>query len=159
MTRLLIHYWMRDYDTAATYGQRAQQHQGNTFVPYYTGILAAAQHDYDKAIADLEQSVSFVKNGGGLATLAYVYAQAGNETKAREILTELETGPRQMIVSYRIAAVYLALGERDTAIKWLQRAYEERGSWLMYVKVDPIMDPLRSDPRFQELLRRMDFPH
>jgi len=59
---------------------------------------------------------------------------------------------------YRIAAVYLALGDKEQALEWLESAYREDPGWLVWLKVDPVMDPLRSDLRFQELLRGLNFP-
>jgi hypothetical protein len=58
-------------------------------------------------------------------------------------------------VPYRVAAVHLALGDRGKAIEWLRRSYRERDNWIVQLKVDPVMDPLRRDPRFQELMRKM----
>jgi hypothetical protein len=60
-----------------------------------------------------------------------------------------------LIVPYRVAAVYVALGDRDQAVKWLGKSYEGHDNWLAQLQVDPVMDPLRSDPRFQELMRKM----
>ena len=59
---------------------------------------------------------------------------------------------------YRIAAVYVVLGDKEQAFEWLDKAYQDDSAWLVWLKVDPVMDPLRSDPRFQKLLRRMNFP-
>jgi hypothetical protein len=59
---------------------------------------------------------------------------------------------------YEIALVYAGLGEKDLAFEWLERAYNERDKGLISLRVDPPLDPLRSDPRFQELVRRMNFP-
>jgi hypothetical protein len=60
-----------------------------------------------------------------------------------------------MVSPYGFAVLYAALGERDTAFEYLERAFEERDPMLLAVKVDPACDPLRSDPRFDELLRRI----
>jgi hypothetical protein len=57
-----------------------------------------------------------------------------------------------------VARVYAGLGDKEKAFVWLEKAYAERASQLSWVKVDPTFDPLRSDPRFQDLLRRMNFP-
>jgi len=60
-------------------------------------------------------------------------------------------------VPYRVAAVYVALGDVEQAFKWLQKSYDEHDNWLAQLQVDPVMDPLRSDPRFQQLMRKMGF--
>ena len=58
---------------------------------------------------------------------------------------------------HRIAAIYLALGDEDQAIELLKKDYEVNDNWMNQLKIDPVMDPLRSDPRFQVLLRKMKF--
>lgn len=57
-----------------------------------------------------------------------------------------------------MAEVYIGLGDKDEAFRWLERAYKEHDSWLALLKVWPPFDPLRSDPRFANLLQRMHFP-
>ena len=83
---------------------------------------------------------------------------AGRKEDAQKIIEQLKTSPAGgLIVPYRLAAVYLALGDKDEAIHWLRKDYEERGNWISQLKVDPVMDPLRSDQRFQELMRQLKF--
>jgi len=65
---------------------------------------------------------------------------------------------QRYVSSYAIAYVYIPLGDFDQACAWLEKAYEEGSPGLVFLKVDPRMDPLRSDPRFQDLLRRMNLP-
>jgi len=68
--------------------------------------------------------------------------------------------PRKSYVSpFDIALIYTALGEKDTAFAWPAKAVAERSTWLVYSKWDPRLDPLRSDPRFQDLLRRIGLPN
>jgi len=59
---------------------------------------------------------------------------------------------------FDIALIYTALGEKDTAFAWLAKAVAEHSTWLVYSKWEPRLDPLRSDPRFQDLLRRIGLP-
>jgi tetratricopeptide (TPR) repeat protein len=125
---------------------------------FFLGFIYVAQHKYEEAIAEFKIGVSFSKNGGALAGLAYGYAMAGKNDEALEILDELKTSTRGgLVVPYRVAAVYLALGDKDQAIQWLRKDYADRGNWMNQLKVDPVMDPLRSDPRFQALMRKMKF--
>ena len=63
---------------------------------------------------------------------------------------------KQYVAPAEIAETFGALGRKDEAFKWLNKAYEERTAALVYLKVHPVFDPLRSDPRFQDLLRRMN---
>ena len=62
------------------------------------------------------------------------------------------------VAPYYLALVYTGLGETDLAITELEKSYENRGGWMVILKTEPALDPLRSDPRFQDLLRRMNFP-
>ena len=92
-----------------------------------------------------------------LALLGHAYAVAGRRTEAQAILDQLlALGRRQYVPSYSVAAIYTALGRSDEAFTWLARAIEEHDSWLDYLGLDPRLDPLRSDPRFAALLRRVN---
>jgi tetratricopeptide (TPR) repeat protein len=90
--------------------------------------------------------------------LGHAYALAGRQADARKILAALERPtPRQSAPSFQIAQVYIGLGDHDRAMEWLEKAYAERSPWLSWLKVEPTVDPLRSDPRFKDLLRRIGF--
>ena len=79
--------------------------------------------------------------------------------EARKLLEELaERSKRRYISLYPIALGRIGLGEVDQAIASLEQAYTDRDQWVLYLKVDPHMDSLRSDPRFQDLLRRVGYP-
>jgi hypothetical protein len=88
--------------------------------------------------------------------LGHVYAVSGKTGEARKVLEELmETSTRRYVSPYSIATIYAGCGEKDLAFRWLERAYEERSGWLAWLKPEPVSDPLREDPRFGDLLRRM----
>jgi len=59
---------------------------------------------------------------------------------------------------YGVGRIYAALGQKEEAFRWLEKSYEERPDWMVFLKVDPLFDDWRSDPRFQDLMRRMNFP-
>ncbi len=114
------------------------------------GMYAEAIAAYQKAIPASQGSTTY------LARLGYVYAIAGKRNDAEKILTQLKALMRQQYVSaYSIAEVYTGLEEKDRALEWLEKAYEERSSDILYLKLEPHVDRLRSDARFQSLLRRM----
>lgn len=93
-----------------------------------------------------------------MAGLAYGYAMGGKRDEALKIVEDLKaTREGGRIVAYRLAAVYVALDDKDQAIDWLKKDFKERGNWMNQLKVDPVMNPLRSDPRFKDLMRRMKF--
>ena len=82
---------------------------------------------------------------------------AGNRKEALEIARQLDEESNQTYASpYYIAAIYTGLLDNDEAFGWLERAYSERDSFLTLLKEDPIFEPLHSDPRFTDLLRRMN---
>jgi serine/threonine-protein kinase len=91
--------------------------------------------------------------------LAYVYAVSGEPVEARKILEDFNTFSKTSYVdAFWVARVYAGLGQKDKALEYLERAYREHSGTMWALKMDPQCDPLRSDPRFQDLLRRMNFP-
>jgi serine/threonine protein kinase/Flp pilus assembly protein TadD len=91
-----------------------------------------------------------------LASLGCAYALSGEKVRAKKVITQLNaTSKIHYVPAYLRTTIYAALGDRDKAFQWLEKAYDEHDSYLVRLKVDPAMDPLRSDPRFQELLHRM----
>ena len=115
---------------------------------------------YPEAIAALERSVS--RSGRHelpLASLAGVYGFAGRRSEALKLIDELKARARlHYVPSSLFAEAYLGLGERNRALGWMERAYEEHDQGMVYIKAYPGWDALRSEPRFQALVRRMNFP-
>ena len=158
LTLARIHYSMRSYDIASEYCRKALERQENVLGHFFLGFIHVAHQEHNEAIKEFKTAAGFSKNGGALAGLAYGYAVAGKKDEALKIITELKTTHEGgLIVPYRLAAVYLALGDKDQAIEWLRRDYAQKGNWMNQLKVDPVMDPLRSDPRFKRLMRQMKF--
>jgi len=115
---------------------------------------------YEEAVAEFQEALRVDPNQlRALAGLAHAYASSGRREEAIKILGQLEEqSKRDYLPTYHIAAAYVALGDRDRAFEWLERAYRERSFFLAHVKVEPAFDSLHSDPRFQDLVRRMNFP-
>ncbi len=90
-----------------------------------------------------------------MVTLALAYAGAGRRDDALRIVEEVRGSA---IDPQSVAYVYAALGEADAAFEWLEKAYERRSLQITWIRVAPSVDPLRSDPRFDDLLRRIGFP-
>ena len=91
--------------------------------------------------------------------LGFAYATAGNRNEARRILAKLRTlHERGLVPSGSIGILYGALGELNEAFAWLEKAYEERDPQLTYLKAGRRFEPLRQDPRFRELMRRVGLP-
>jgi TolB-like protein/Tfp pilus assembly protein PilF len=94
-----------------------------------------------------------------MGALGQAYAVAGENDKAVKVLEELEKWSKRYYVSpFHRGRIYAALGRKDQAFEWFETAYEERSFYLSWFKVEPELDPLRSDPRFQSLLQRLAFP-
>jgi len=75
------------------------------------------------------------------------------------VLAQLkELSREQYVTTYHMGRIYASLGKIDEAFAWWEIAYQERASWLLFLKADPFIDDLRPDPRFQDLMRRMNFP-
>jgi serine/threonine protein kinase/Tfp pilus assembly protein PilF len=90
------------------------------------------------------------------ATLGWVLARSGKRSEAEQLLRELETVARESYVSpVAFAIFHIGLGNVDRALDWTERAYDEKRGWLAYMKVNPILDPLRNESRFKSLLEKM----
>jgi hypothetical protein len=78
---------------------------------------------------------------------------------ANQVLNQLkELSKHRYVPAYDIAMVYLGLGEKEQAYRWLEQGFEERSAWMVYLNLDPRLDGLRADPRFQELVHRVGLP-
>jgi tetratricopeptide (TPR) repeat protein len=94
-----------------------------------------------------------------VALLGHAYAAAGRRSDAQAILDELSAlSAKRYVPAYSIAAIHVALGDNESAFAWLERAFEQRDSWMDYLGLDPRLDGLRADARFGDLLRRMHLP-
>ena len=113
-----------------------------------------------QGIAEFQLSVRLSDNSPrDLAGLGWGYAEAGQKVKARQIVTVLEKRSHERYVTPEaLARVYAALNEKDLAMECLEQAYRMRVDTLNDMNVDPCYDNMRSDPRVQDLVRRMNFP-
>jgi tetratricopeptide (TPR) repeat protein len=94
-----------------------------------------------------------------IAARGHAEAMAGQRDAARQTLAELrQLATRRFVTSYGIALVYAGLGETDPAFSWLDKAFEERSHWLVWLRADPRWHNLRTDPRFQRLVNRLRYP-
>jgi TolB-like protein/tetratricopeptide (TPR) repeat protein len=123
------------------------------------GQTYLGERNYSAAIPELERASALGTTPLLICDLGFAYAAAGRSIGARAILEAFQRKAQfEYIPPYLIAAIYGALGEKDEAFKWLDRAYNERDSHITYLKLDPEMDPLRSDPRFGILMQRLKLP-
>ena len=115
---------------------------------------------HEEAIAALRAAL---KGLGGQseveAELGYALAIAGQRAEARAMLEGLRQLSSSRYVSpYSVALVHAGLGDRGQALAWLDKAYDERSDYIAYLRLEPMLDPLRSDPRFDALVRRVGLP-
>ncbi len=123
---------------------------------WYLGLALIANGQPDEAIPVLEKALGPDRNPMVMGVLVRAYAHAGRRSEALHLVDELK---RRQQKSYVTAApfvnAYLGLGDNEQALAWLERAYEEQSNMLQLIKVHPYLDPLRSDPRFVDLVHRV----
>lgn len=153
-----ILYHSRQYDQAIEQCQKALEIDTAFPGAHRTlGLIYLRQSKFQESIEELRKAVDY--SGGSviyLAELAYAYASAGNQGEAQKILEELQERSKDKYVShYSYAIIYAALGDTDQAFSSLEKAFDEKSSMIAWIKVDPSLDSLRSDPRFSTLLEKM----
>lgn len=156
------HYYLsREYGQAITRFREWIEMDPGFFLGHFDVGLAYAQAgQMQEAIAAFQRAMELSgRSPLCLAGLGYAYARAGRAAEARQVLAELETlSKRRYVSALYPAAIYVALGDKDRAFDWLERAVDERSTYVVQINVEPVFDLLRSDPRFRALLRRMNFP-
>jgi TolB-like protein/DNA-binding winged helix-turn-helix (wHTH) protein/Tfp pilus assembly protein PilF len=118
------------------------------------------QGDYSQAIMQLQKATAVSPNSPlMLAGLGHAYGVAQKPAEARVLLSQLmEQSKKQYVAPFYIALVYAGLGENDNALDWLEKAYADHSNGLLFIKVDPELDTLRSNPRFKSLQAKMRLP-
>ena len=124
------------------------------------GGLLARKGLYSEGLAELQQAAALSRGSAlSLANLASVHARLGQQEEARAILRQLSRASNERYTpALAFAIVHLSLGEHNEALNWLEKAYTERFNRLAYLRREAIWAPLRADPRFQALLRRINLP-
>jgi TolB-like protein/Tfp pilus assembly protein PilF len=131
---------------------------------YASTVLARAyvtEGMYQQAITELQKAMIFnATEPFVLGALAHAYARAGQREEALKLVRELKRieAERGIIPTFSFVWAYAGLGDNGQAFAWLERSYQERRERLVWLNVDPLLEPLRSDPRFQELVLRVGLP-
>jgi eukaryotic-like serine/threonine-protein kinase len=154
-------YHSTRYDQAVDQLQKTLEMDPDFIVAHYELGLVYQQKNMDE-LARLEFEKALNLSGGAtnfLALLGVAYKRVGNDTEAQKILDRLtELLKQKRAQPHDLAIIYTGFGDKKTAIDWLFKAYEKR-SWLIsLIRIDPFFDPLRSEDRFKDLLRRVGFP-
>jgi tetratricopeptide (TPR) repeat protein len=112
---------------------------------------------YPEALQAFQKILAFVPDDPVLlALIAHDYAVSGRKTEAHAIIARLQQmSTARYVPSLYIALIYTGLNERDEAFRWLDKAFDEHCEYLVYLPTEPLADPLRADPRFAQLLRRL----
>jgi serine/threonine protein kinase/Tfp pilus assembly protein PilF len=156
----LPYFLARQYDQSIAEVRKAVEMFPNFFLPHMAlGGALVEKGDYSAAIEELEKAKTMERTPLVIGGLGYAYAKSGRKEEARKLLAELkEQSKGRYVASYWIAMIYVGLDEKDEAFAWLEKAYQERSFWLLWIKMDPKVDSLRSDSRFIDLLKRLRFP-
>ena len=155
------HFFTRRHDQSIKHYEKAidldpsiaQSHAGLGYAYLCKSMHELAIAALRKAL-ELSQGASFY-----LACLGEAYAAAGYRDEAQKILEQLsELSKQRYVTPYVVGRICAALGNKEEALRWLETASRERAAWIASLKTDPRLDDLRPEPRFQDLLRRMNFP-
>ncbi len=153
-----INYFARQFDQALEqYRHTLKLNPKFHLAHLWLGQAYVQEGMYEAAIAAIQEAITLSGDSTlARAALGHAYAVSDRRKDAQEVLNELnELSKQRYVPSYYIAAIYAGLGDKDLAFEWLEKAYEEHYLFLNWLKVEPIFDSLRSDPRLIELLKKM----
>ncbi len=147
-------FFSRQYDRAVQQLVSLLEHEPRFFPALFQlGRVYVQMEKHSEAIAAFERALQFSRQQEALPAMAHAYALAGRTQEARIILEEMkENKIGRYVASPMIARIHLGLREYETALDWLEKGLVERSYWMVFLKTDPVYDPIRSHPRFRELL-------
>ncbi len=150
-----VYTFARRYDEAIEQFRRALELDPQFYWGHrQLGLALELKGDPGNAIAEYQKALQLSDDPRVLAFIGHAEASTGRQSEARAILVKLtEIAKTRYVSGYSFAVIHLALGERDQALEWLEKdARERNGFEINFVKVDPYLDPLRGDPRFEALV-------
>jgi serine/threonine-protein kinase len=150
-------YHARRYDDAIVQIKKTLElDPASALAHHLSGCCLLWKGDTAGAIAEFQRSKIMVAGAWYQGLLGYAYAISGDRPKAEQILRELEQmAKRQYVSSTAFADIHLGLGEKEKALDWLEKSYQDQESACWYLKIDPIYDSVRNEPRFQALLKKI----
>ena len=154
------YYRARRYDEAIDQMRKTlEMDSGFYYAHWNLGSALAAKGALGPAIEEYQKARALNDDPSMLGLLANAYAKSGNKAEALKIRDQLEVLSKQRYVSaYSFALVYLGIGDKEEALRWLEKAYQDRaGDALRFIRVEPLLDSLRGDPRFEALVAKI-FP-
>jgi TolB-like protein/Tfp pilus assembly protein PilF len=150
-----------DYDLAFKKLQAALQMNPRFLMAHiWMGRTYQVKKMYPEAIGEYKKALELSMNWPvALSVLGNVYGMSGDKANAQKILDTLaQLSSKKFVTSYGVATVYTGLGEKDKAFEWLNKAYDERSNWLVWLKADPRWTPLKTDKRYIELVNKVGLP-
>jgi tetratricopeptide (TPR) repeat protein len=151
----------RQYDQAiAELGKSLDLDPNFAQAHLYLGWVYEQQKRYEEAIVELQKGVTLSGGESEMAgALGHAYAVSGKRAEAEKALLVLkERSTQHYVAPFDIALIYAGLAAKNSMFEWLEKAYEDHSTWLIFLKVDPRFASLRDDPRYHDLLRRMKLP-
>jgi len=155
-------YLAREYDRAiAQLRDTLEMDPASEWAHLNLGQAYEQKGQFGPAIEELQKALELSHSSPlTLSALAHAEALSGNHAEANKSLAQLEELSKKQYVSpYYVAIVYLGLGKNDVAMNWLEKAYTDRSNGLVFLKVEPELDPLRANRRFVALQNRLNFPN
>jgi TolB-like protein/Flp pilus assembly protein TadD len=152
------YYYARRYDEAITQLRKTlEMDPGYYYAHVDLGQVLAAKRAFGEAILEYQKARALNDDPFVLGLLGHAYASSGNKTEALKILDQLKEMSRQRYVSmYSFAIVYLALDDKQEALRWLEQSYQDRaGADIGWIRVDSLLDPLHGDPGFEALAEKI----
>src|SRR5262249_34850579 len=127
------------------------------FAHRYLGMALELKGDSAGAVAEYKRALELNDDPAGLAFIGHAEASTGHRREASDVLRQLtEAAKSRYVQPYAFALIHIALGEKDQALDWLERAVQERGAtYFNFIKVDPFLDPLRGDPRLEAVVKNV----
>jgi len=153
-----LYFWDGQFEKAMNEARKALDLNPDDPTSHWLmGEVYAEKEMYEEAIAAAQKAAELAPSEYRWA-LGRIYALTGQTEEARKIIAELEEKEATPWGTLTLGQLCATLGEMDRAFQWLEAAYELHTAWLPWIRVDHITKPLRDDPRFKDLLRRMNLP-
>jgi tetratricopeptide (TPR) repeat protein len=154
-----VYTWARQYDRAIEQLRKTIEMDPRFYYAHWNlGVALQANGQLNEAIAEYRKGIELNDDPYVLALLGQAYARAGQREEAQKILSRLtEEAKSRYVHAYSFALMHLALGDKERAIDELERTYRERAE-VFLIKVDPMLDDLRGNPRFEALIQKVFAP-
>ena len=150
----------KQYDRGLEFGKKGEEMDPNFFLAHFVqGWIYDKKGDYGQSIARLQKARQLEDQPWIFCWLGHAYAASGDRQNAQKIINELaELSKRRYVSPYFTATVYAGMQDKEKTLEYLEKAYQDKSVWLVWLRVENIFDFLRPDPGFQDLLRRVGLP-